>query len=1261
MVMTLENKLRFAFSKNHGTRKTTLLTILCVWWVLTWTGAQATVKSTTTQATSSRTTTTPRPNSKSSLKNTPSKPDLPTVTAKLVFNCSFPVPSENLVLNAIATLLNSRFASIPNTVKVLGFYYSKTSGNSYEVFFIISVNAIMPEDYGLRKNIYKQIQTFIDNTLNRLLNEPKAESFESQNASFRNLEIDIEYSFGCGHNKRPVSFLNKLSASETTTTQVEMNNPTTKESTTFTPTPSRNTNIPKAIVIHIKIEFRDLTTVPSKDEVLTTIDAEWNIKKARELGTQIPDNLSIQCISYEKTGSNSYSIDFEFRISNVSIPENMNQLFETYNAIQNTMNLLLSSILNGPNPGQFTYPQVKFSGNSTTIVAFQVYVFNGNDIKAPSELIIQLLIINGHAPTTTATTTTTTVPATISLHQHAPSTTTSAEILTRLVISNSSPLPCESMVISAIQTLLNNQGITFPDNVIVMNYTYEKISDTSYAINITFYMTNIKMHGNDACWEKLEDIKSSVNNAMNKLLNKPGAEPFEEVNFNFSGIGNVYIFITVIFENLTNVPTEAEVVSAANALLESKIRTKRDLDTQILNEPVSIKNITYQKTGSNSYSIDFAFEISDVNVPILLDQRNQTYDLIQYKINSLINGLLKNYTSAGPLQPSTSNFTSSEDKVNGYMVYNIPSMPSQPGNGRHSSNGCYKQHSNADFSRIFTHNINGLLKNYTSAGPLQPSTSNFTSSEDKVNGYMVYNIPSMPSQPGNGRSSEDKVNGYMVYNIPSMPSQPGNGRSTSAQYLQLHVSSHRRLQSSEDKVNGYMVYNIPSMPSQPGNGRHSSNGCYKQHSNADFSRIFTHNVQLMSSEDKVNGYMVYNIPSMPSQPGNGRHSSNGCYKQHSNADFSRIFTHNVQLMSSEDKVNGYMVYNIPSMPSQPGNGRHSSNGCYKQHSNADFSRIFTHNVQLMSSEDKVNGYMVYNIPSMPSQPGNGRSTSAQYLQLHVNGLLKNYTSAGPLQPSTSNFTNGSAVVQTRLVFNSYSPVPSKSEILSAIEEISDTSNAVTITFKVSNISIPTNPDLMNNTYNQVESTINGIVNGLLKNYTSAALLEPSTSNFTNGTVLIYIKLIFQNLIIVPPETLVLNTTIKKLDSKIRRQRDTATQTLEQPVSTHDIIYTKTGNNSFSLDLAFQIANVNLSNRCDTEFNNSTYESIQNEINSLMNTILTKPQTPLFYFPPANFTVFFVDAVQELEDAGAGDNHTMFSIKLITASSKAQNIFIWSSF
>lgn len=57
--------------------------------------------------------------------------------------------------------------------------------------------------------------------------------------------------------------------------------------------------------------------------------------------------------------------------------------------------------------------------------------------------------------------------------------------------------------------------------------------------------------------------------------------------------GTVYIYIKVIFENLTHVPTEGDVISAANDLLESN-KSVRDLGIEELTDPVSIKNITYQ-------------------------------------------------------------------------------------------------------------------------------------------------------------------------------------------------------------------------------------------------------------------------------------------------------------------------------------------------------------------------------------------------------------------------------------------------------------------------------------------------------------------------------------------------------------------------------------------------------------------------------------------------------------------------------------------
>lgn len=64
-------------------------------------------------------------------------------------------------------------------------------------------------------------------------------------------------------------------------------------------------------------------------------------------------------------------------------------------------------------------------------------------------------------------------------------------------------------------------------------------------------------------------------------------------------MGIVLIYIRLNFKNLTTVPSEAEVLAAANALLDTKIRRARDL-TPRLNEPVSVQNITYTSKSLNS-------------------------------------------------------------------------------------------------------------------------------------------------------------------------------------------------------------------------------------------------------------------------------------------------------------------------------------------------------------------------------------------------------------------------------------------------------------------------------------------------------------------------------------------------------------------------------------------------------------------------------------------------------------------------------------
>lgn len=179
-----------------------------------------------------------------------------------------------------------------------------------------------------------------------------------------------------------------------------------------------------------------------------------------------------------------------------------------------------------------------------------MYVFNQNDTNAPSGLLTQLLIVNGQAPTTT-----TPAPAPVTArHESVTPTTASAVVLTRLVISNSSLIPCESLVNSTIKALLTSRAAKLPDSVTVMNYTYERkvffllhnipltvqitvlsfwtwqldqagqtinllsspgIPDSSYAVNITFKMSSIKIHGKSACMNSTEEnVKTSINRAV---------------------------------------------------------------------------------------------------------------------------------------------------------------------------------------------------------------------------------------------------------------------------------------------------------------------------------------------------------------------------------------------------------------------------------------------------------------------------------------------------------------------------------------------------------------------------------------------------------------------------------------------------------------------------------------------------------------------------------------------------------------------------
>ncbi|GAA6081367.1 uncharacterized protein LOC113646501 isoform X1 [Tachysurus ichikawai] len=391
-------------------------------------------------------------------------------------------------------------------------------------------------------------------------------------------------------------------------------------------------------VVQTRMVFSSSSLVPSESLVHS---ATQSLLSARL--TNLIDSVKVLNFTYEKTSNTNYAVIIIFNISNINISKNPDLRNNTYIQLAGIINNVLNTLLNIPGAEIFKPYSISFTSSQNQVDGYMNYIFKDGDTKTPAsflnELKAQSTPISG-----------------------------SAVVQTTMVFNSSSPVPSENLVLSVIQTLLSARLTNFTDSVKVLNFTYEKRSDTCYAVKFTFQISNISMSQNPELWnDTYNQVESIINNILNTLLNEADAEPFNPQSsfFTISGtqvigdmlykdtkapasflndlspvLGNVLIYIRLVFKNLTKVPSEADVLNAANALLDAKIRRARDLVTQKLSDPVSIQDVTYQKIDNNSYIISFGFKISNVTISKDMQLRNGTYSLIQNTINSLLNTIL---------------------------------------------------------------------------------------------------------------------------------------------------------------------------------------------------------------------------------------------------------------------------------------------------------------------------------------------------------------------------------------------------------------------------------------------------------------------------------------------------------------------------------------------------------------------------------------------------------------------------------------------
>ncbi|XP_048052544.1 mucin-5AC isoform X6 [Megalobrama amblycephala] len=1127
------------------------------------------------------------------------------VNTTLLFNSSSPVPSEALVLSAINTLRRNRESQLNDSVKVVNVTYQKISETSYAVVFTFNLNNIsMPVNSDLRNDTYQKVQNTINNALNTLLNEPGKQVFVPKTSNFTSTSNQIDgsmgYTFQDGDAIQPVSFLNELRKQMELTT-------TTVSSSTITSFPLTSPSpISGSAVVTSKLLFSSSSPVPSEALVLSAINT---LQRNRE--SQLNDSVKVVNVTYQKISETSYAVVFTFNLNNISMPVNSDLRNDTYQKVQNTINNALNTLLNEPGKQVFVPKTSNFTSTSNQIDGSMGYTFQDGDAIQPVSFLNELRKQMELTTTTVSSSTITSFPST------SPSPISGTAVVTsKLLFSSSSPVPSEALVLSAINTLQRNRESQLNDSVKVVNVTYQKISETSYAVVIAFSLSNISMPEvpelRNNTYTKVQDV---VNNALNTLLNEPGNTTLQPESSNFTSTfnqingrmgytfqdgdaiqpvsflkelrsqlqlttttafpesttgssvtsqnlisGTAVVTSKLLFSSSSPVPSEALVLSAINTL-------QRNRESQ-LNDSVKVVNVTYQKISETSYAVVIAFSLSNISMPEVPELRNNTYTKVQDVVNNALNTLL-NEPGNTTLQPESSNFISTFNQINGSMGYTF-------------------RDGDAIQPVSFLKELRSQLQLTTTTAFPESTAGSSVTSQNLISGSAV-------------------VTSKLLFSSSSpVPSEA------------LVLSAINTLQRNRE--------------SQLNDSVKVVNVTYQKISETSYAVVIA--------------FSLSNI-SMPEVP----ELRNNTYKK------------------VQDVVNNA----LNTLLNEPGN-----------------TTLQPESSNFMSTFNQINGSMGYTFRDGDAiQPVSFLKELRSQLQLTTTTAFPESTTGSSV--TSQNLISGTAVVTSKLLFSSSSPVPSEALVLSAIntlrrnresqlndsvkvvnvtyQKISETSYAVVITFSLSNISMPEVPELRNNTYKKVQDVVNNALNTLL-NEPGNTTLQPESSNFMStsnqvngsmgytfqdgdaiqpvsfltelrlqtvsttagplttittspptvlGRVIIFIRLVFVTLGPLPNENEIIQVANTLLYSRLITKLGSRAQPLSDPVNFVNITYTKMNETAYTLNFGFEISNVSMSEKL--EFRNETYLTIQDSINTLLNKILNNDTAPTIKFQPGDFTDF----------------------------------------
>ncbi|XP_055749125.1 mucin-2-like [Salvelinus fontinalis] len=1204
---------------------------------------------TTTVAPTTTTSTTPLPTLLTSVTST-TRFGTVGVFVKLIFKVKTPVPTEDDVLGAVKKQLSPQFTTTQTTFQ--NATYIKLTDTSFAIDLGFKITNVTQESLSNRLTLTNeteiQIQDSINRLLHKVLSEPDGKQFQFPIAKFiddgTEITANVTYVYKEEDVNHPSSFLQEvLKVSGLLTTTVA---PTTTTSTT--PLPTHLTSVTSTtrfgtVGVFVKLIFKVKTPVPTEDDVLGAVK--------KQLSPQFTTTqTTFQNATYIKLTDTSFAIDLGFKITNVTQESLSNRLTltnETEIQIQDSINKLLHKVLSEPDGKQFQFPIAKFIDDGTEITANVTYVYKEEDVNQPSSFLQEVLKVSGLLTTTVAPTTTTSTTPLPTLLTSVTSTTRfgTVGVFVKLIFKVKTPVPTEDDVLGAVKKQLSPQFTT--TQTTFQNATYIKLTDTSFAIDLGFKITNVtqeSLSNRLTLTNETEiQIQDSINRLLHKVLSEPDGKQFQFPIAKFIDDGTeITANVTYVYKEedvnhpssflqevlkvsglltTTVAPTTTTSTTPLPTLLTSvtsttrfgtvgvfvklifKVKTpvpteddvlgavKKQLSPQFTTTQTTFQNATYIKLTDTSFAIDLGFKITNVTQESLsnrLTLTNETEIQIQDSINRLLHKVLSE-PDGKQFQFPIAKFIDDGTEITANVTY------------------VYKEedvnHPCSFLQEVLK--VSGLLTTTvaptttTSTTPLPTLLTSVTSTTrfGTVGVFVKLIFKVKTPVP-----TEDDVLGAVKKQL--------SPQFTTTQTTFQNATYIKLTDTSFAIDLGFKITNVTQESLS--------------------NRLTLTNETEIQIQDSINK-LLHKVLSEP----DGKQFQFPIAKF---IDDGTEITANVTYVYKEEDVN--------------------------------------HPSSFLQEVLKVSGLLTTTVA-----PTTTTSTTP------LPTLLTSVT-------STTRF--GTVGVFVKLIFKVKTPVPTEDDVLGAVEKqlspqftttqttfqnatyikLTDTSFAIDLGFKITNVtqeSLSNRLTLTNETEIQIQDSINRLLHKVLSepegkqfqfpiakliddgteitanvtyvykeedvNHPSSFLQEvlkvsglltttvaPTTTTSTTplptlltsvtsttrfGTVVVFVKLIFKLKTPVPTEDDVLGAVKKQLSRQFR-----TTQTTFQNAT-----YIKLTDTSFAINLGFKITNVtleSLSNRLT--FTNETYIKIQDSINSLLHNLLSEPEGKQFQFPNADFIV-----------------------------------------